>query len=302
MQQALCTQSAQTGRILQPCVYAGPVWLQEAVPEALRKKAEPVSAPASALASGAVSQEASIATGAAPMAAAADGGQPEVASPRTAAVRESSAAAAPEGDAAAASAVTEALPTPQPALQAGQAAEPMQVDTPATGEAAEQGSAAAAAAEDTAVQAAGDQPHAGDPAAENRLDTDSKTSQGADVSAPLKVGPTLDKQLLGARSRSDPSDSSKSAPLVGKEAPSVSAPTGDSAGLVEGGASLQEAEQANGHTLPEPMVQEAPQPEIKPGKAPAAGAAPLHNDVLKEAEAAAPAEQPRPAAKRTRRT
>ena len=222
-------------------------------------------AQAPALASGAVSQDASIATGAA-------------------------------------SAVAEALPTPQPALQAGQAAEPMQVDTPASGEAAEQDSAAAAAAEGTAEPAAADQPQGGDPAAGDKLDAESKASQVADVSAPSKMGLTLDKQLLGARSRSDPLDSGKGGPLVGKEAPSVSAPIGDSTGLLEGGATLQEAEQANGQPLPEPEGQEALQPEIKPSKAVAAGAAPLQNGVLKEAEGAAAVKQPRPAAKRTRRS
>ena len=208
----------------------------------LRKTAETASAQASALPSGAVSQDVSLATGAAPVAAA-DGAQPEVASPPAAAVPDLAAA---EGGAAAL-AVTEALPAPQPAPQVGQAAEPMQIDTAAAGEGIEQGSAAAA--EETATQAASHETQPGDPAAANRLNGQNKALQAADMAATPGGGLSLDKQLLGARSRSDPLDSSKGAPLVGKEAPSASAPIGDSGSL--DGASLQEAEQANGKTSPQ---------------------------------------------------
>ena len=228
--------------------------------------------------------------------AAADGAQPEVASPPAAAVPDLAAA---EGGAAAL-AVTEALPAPQPAPQVGQAAEPMQIDTAAAGEGIEQGSAAAA--EETATQAASHETQPGDPAAANRLNGQNEALQAADVAATPGGGLSLDKQLLGARSRSDPLDSSKGAPLVGKEAPSASAPIGDSGSLHEGGASLQEAEQANGKTSPQPTVQEALQPDVKPGKAAAADAASLQNGVPKEGEAAAPAKPSRPAAKRTRRS
>ncbi len=194
-----------------------------------------------------------------------------------------------------------ALPAPQLASEAGQAAEPMQIDGPALAEAAEQGSAAAApAAEETATQATADKPLAVDPAAEKTLDAEA--SLAADMTAPSKGGLSLDKQLLGTRSRSDPLDSSKGAPPVSKEAPSVSAPNGDGTSLHEGGASLQEAEQPNGKALPKPEVAEAVQPDTKPSKAATAEAAPLVNGMPEQGEVAAPAKQSRPAAKRTRRS
>ena len=277
------------------------VCAQEDVPEALRKKAEPASTQGSALPSRAVSQDASLATGAATAAAAATEAQPEVASAISPVKPDASAAALTEGDAAA-PAVAEALPAPQPASEAGQAAEPMQIDAPAEVVGTEQISAAAgAAAESTATEAAADQPQAGVPAAEETLDTENKAAQAADITAPPKGGLSLDKQLLCTRSRSDPLDSSKGAPAVSKEAPSVSAPNGNGTSLHEGDA-LQEAEQPNGKALAEPEVQEAAQPEVKPSKPATDGVASLENGMADMGEAAAPAKQSRPAVKRTRRS
>ena len=298
-----CTHvSTEICSTLHHSAHIGSVCLQEAVPEALRKKAETASAQASALPSRAVSQDASLATGAAAVvaaAAAADGAQSEVASPPAAAMPDLAAA---EGGVAAA-AVTEALPTPQPALQATQAAEPTQTHTAAADEAPEPDSAAAAApAEDRMTMGAANEPQPGDPAAGSRLDAPHGALQAADVAATPGARLGLDKQLLGARSRSDPVDGSKGAPLVGKEAPSASAPLGDSGSLHEGGASLQEAEQANGKVLPPPQVQEAAQPAIMPGKTAAGDAASLQNGAPEEGEAAAPAKPSRPAAKRMRRS
>lgn len=297
----LHSRSKEISGIEYCCALMARLCAQEDVPEALRKKAEPASTQGSALPSRAVSQDASLATGpATAAAAAADGAQPEVASPPATVVPELIAAAAAEGDTAA-QARSDALPAPQSALEAGQAAEPMQIDAPAVEGAAEQG-LAAAAAEDTAAQATADQPQAGDAAAEKMLDAKDKALQGADMTAPSKGNLSLDRQLLGTRSRSDPLDSSKGAPLVSKEVPSVSAPNGNGTSLHEGGASLQEAEQPNGEASPHPRVQEAVQPDIKPSKAATIEAAPLENGVPDKGEAAAPAKQSKPATKRTRRS
>ena len=269
---------------------------QDDVPEALRKKAEPASVQGSALPFRAASQDAPSA------AAALNSRQLEVASAQDTAVEpELQAAAAIEGDtpAAAASAVTEGAPAADQALHPHNAAEPMQID-PVAKEAAKPAPSAAAVA--TAPQAAEGQSEAGPPSAENGVSGQStgqnaeKTLGGLDLTLIPSIAGS-DKQLLGARSRSNPLESSKPADLISKSAPSVSEPIAESGSLHEGGAVLQEAEQANGKSLPSAITEEG-----KHSKEGAADAGPVQAGVLKEEEVALPAKECRPAAKRSRRS
>lgn len=270
---------------------------QDDVPEALRKKAEPASVQGSALPFRAASQDAPSA------AAALNSRQLEVASAQDTAVEpELQAAAAIEGDtpAAAASAVTEGAPAADQALHPHNAAEPMQID-PVAKEAAKPAPSAAAVA--TAPQAAEGQSEAGPPGAENGVSGQSteqnaeKTLGALDLTLIPENIAGSDKQLLGARSRSNPLEGSKPADLISKSAPSVSAPIAESGSQHEGGAVLQEAEQANGKSSPSAVTEEG-----EHSKKAEADAGPVQTGVLIEEEVALPAKECRPAAKRSRRS